>query len=344
MMRSLFSAVSGLRNNQTAMDVIGNNISNVNTTGFKASRTLFQDIFSQTLVAASPPTGTLGGRNPQQVGLGVTIGGIALDMTEGSTQSTSNPLDFAISGEGFFVVDMNGVLGRYVTNEDGDTVQAPYSNDSFVFTRAGALTLDADGYLVTQNGHRVVGVLQQFVEVDVESGTGEVTTEMRSILDSAIDWETVMDPDSDLNVTFSQVRISGKGVPVKYLNEAGEVVEETVDLSNYKIDEKGFITAMDEDGKTYTIGRLVLATFPNAAGVEKIGQSYYRQSQNTGAVNINFAGEGRGVLKSGALEMSNVDLANELTNMIITQRSFQANSRVIATSDTMLEELINLKR
>lgn len=159
MMRSLFSAVSGLRNNQTAMDVIGNNIANVNTTGFKASRTLFQDIFSQTFVQAAAPTETIGGRNPQQVGLGMSISGIALSMTEGSTQSTANPLDFAISGEGFFVIDMLGVLGKYVTDEEGNLVQAPYSNDSFVFTRAGALTLDAEGYLVTQNGHRVVGVM-----------------------------------------------------------------------------------------------------------------------------------------------------------------------------------------
>jgi flagellar hook protein FlgE len=264
----------------------------------------------------------------------MNIAGIALSMTEGSTQSTSNPLDFAISGEGFFVVDMNGVLGKLHENEDGDLVQVPYTNDSFVFTRAGALALDADGYLVTQNGHRVVGVLDQVIE---DEDTGEV----RSVIQNPLEGD----------VTFSHLKISGEILePVldefgdQVIDIDGNPVFEKHTLSNYKIDEKGFITAMTETGETRTIGRLLLATFPNSAGVEKIGMSYYRQSQNTGAVNMDFAGEGRGVLKSGALEMSNVDLANELTNMIITQRSYQANSRVITTSDTLLEELINLKR
>lgn len=337
MMRSLFSAVSGMRNNQTAMDVIGNNISNVNTTGFKASRTLFQDIFSQTLVNASAPTQTTGGRNPQQVGLGMTIAGISLDMTEGSTQSTANPLDFAISGEGFFVVDKDGILAKLAAQYTGDdTDEAPtVTPDMFVYTRAGALTLDADGYLVTQNGHRLVGVLQGYTTVQDADGNDVYV----SVLDTP-----------DAQKTLQYIRMSGQ-VEVYELDEDGnpvmdgdDFVKKTVSVSNYKIDENGYITAMDENGKTYTLGRLILATFPNSAGVEKIGSSYYRQTQNSGTANLNYVGEGRGTLKSGALEMSNVDLATELTNMIITQRAYQANSRVITTSDTLLEELINLKR
>jgi len=342
MMRSLFSAVSGLKNNQTAMDVIGNNISNVNTTGFKASRTLFQDIFSQTLVSATAPTQTTGGRNPQQVGLGTTIAAISMDMTEGSTQSTANPLDFAISGEGFFVVDKDGVIAKFAAQaaedaggagDEEDTVTT-LTPDMFVYTRAGALTLDADGYLVTQNGHRLVGVLQGFVQEEVDGNTTYV-----SVLDKT--------PET---MTLSYIKMSGE-VEVYELDENGNpvmdgdnFVTKTVSVSNYKIDENGYITAMDANGKTYTLGRLILGTFSNSAGVEKIGSSYYRQSQNSGTADLAFAGEGRGILKSGALEMSNVDLATELTNMIITQRAYQANSRVITTSDTLLEELINLKR
>ena len=111
MMRSLYSAVSGLKTNQTAMDVIGNNVANVNTIGFKSSRVVFQDVYSQTLSAATAPTETSGGINPQQVGLGVTISAIGLNMTEGSMQPSSNTLDFAITGEGFFVI--RGSDGAY---------------------------------------------------------------------------------------------------------------------------------------------------------------------------------------------------------------------------------------
>ena len=126
MMRSLFSAVSGLKSNQTAMDIIGNNIANVNTIAYKTSRTVFQDIFSQTIATATAPTADTGGRNAKQVGLGTNISTIGMTMTEGSTQSTSNPLDFAIRG---------GVL-RYRRRRRRCT------------SRNGAFQLDKEGYLL----------------------------------------------------------------------------------------------------------------------------------------------------------------------------------------------------
>lgn len=302
MMRSLFSAVSGLKSNQTAMDIIGNNIANVNTIGYKTNRTVFQDIFSQTISSATAPTTDTGGRNPKQVGLGTTISTIGTNMTEGSTQSTSNPLDFAISGEGFFVVD------------DG--------SGSYVYTRNGALQLDSDGYLVTANGDYVMALTQ--------------------------DADTNGVPD----IGNTDPVVDATGAPLfNKVQLLGDVYDNTTtpptlvdNYSDYAVDAYGVITAINNAGTKVTIGRVVLATFNNTSGLEKIGSSYYTESGNSGQAAFDFVGNKCGTLNSGSLEMSNVDLSTELTNMIITQRGFQANSRVITTTDSMLEELINLKR
>lgn len=303
MMRSLFSAVSGLKSNQTAMDIIGNNIANVNTIGYKTNRTVFQDIFSQTISSATAPTTDTGGRNPKQVGLGTTISTIGTNMTEGSTQSTSNPLDFAISGEGFFVVDSG--------------------SGSYVYTRNGALQLDSDGYLVTANGDYVMAITQ-----DADSnGVPDI--------DNA---DPVVDAATGAPL-FNKVQLLGD------IYDTSTTPPTLVDnYSDYAVDANGVITAINNAGAKVTIGRVVLATFNNTSGLEKVGSSYYTESANSGKAGYNFVGNKCGTLDGGSLEMSNVDLSTELTNMIITQRGFQANSRVITTTDSMLEELINLKR
>ena len=139
MMRSLFSAVSGLRNHQTAMDVIGNNISNVNTIGYKSNMTIFSDIYSQTVSSATGATATTGGSNAKQIGLGMTISGIRTNITEGSNMNTGGDLDFKITGEGYFMIKAS----------DGNTY----------YTRNGAFELDNKGNLVTQSGNLVQGVM-----------------------------------------------------------------------------------------------------------------------------------------------------------------------------------------
>ncbi|MPM15773.1 Flagellar basal-body rod protein FlgG [bioreactor metagenome] len=318
MMRSLFSAVSGLKNHQTAMDVIGNNVANVNTTGYKTSRVIFQDIYSQTLSSATAPTTTTGGVNAKQVGLGVTVSSIGMNMTEGSTQSTSYALDFAISGEGFFVIN------------DG--------SGTYSYTRNGALGLDAEGYLVDTNGNYVMAM----VVGSIASGGSETITAADLVNGSPID------VDGDGLQDFTKIQLLG------VISSVSGVTKEYTD---YAVDKNGMVTATltttdltdPTDPKittsTETVGRLVLATFNNAAGLEKQGSSYYHESANSGEVSFKMTNDlGAGYLKAGSLEMSNVDLATELTSMIVTQRGFQANSRVITTSDTMLEELINLKR
>lgn len=264
MIRSLYSGVSGLRNHQIRMDVIGNNIANVNTTGFKGSRANFQDVLSQTIRPAGGPGANYGSTNPSQVGLGMTLAGISTNMGQGALQNTGRTLDVAIQGNGFFIIQ----------KPDGQKY----------YTREGIFFVDANGDLVNSNGYYVLD----------DSGTAKITV--------------------------------GTSVGTISISEKGEVIA---------------------DGTS--VGTIGLATFPNSEGLEKVGQNLFRETQASGAVAINKAGNaGTAVanttLSSGYLEMSNVDLSEEFTNMIVTQRGYQANARVITVSDTLLQELVDLKR
>lgn len=270
MMRSLYSAISGLKNHQVKMDVIGNNIANVNTTGFKRSRVTFSTMLSQTLKGASTAVvGTTGGTNAIQVGLGASLGSIDQIMTQGSSQTTGNPTDMMIQGSGFFVLKTPG----------GDTV----------YSRSGAFSKDSSGQLV-------------------DPATGAL------VLDST-------------------------GAPITITPDT---------YSSYTIDQTGTITGIPmAGGAAVTIAQVQIATFANDAGLTSIGGSFYKESNNSGPASLGVAGDathtGTTVI-SNSVEMSNVDLSTEFTDMITAQRGFQANSRVITVSDTMLEELINLKR
>lgn len=271
MMRSLYAAVSGLRTHQTKMDIVANNISNVNTYGFKSSRVTFQDIFYQTLSAGSEPTDNLGGTNPQQIGLGVTIGSIDVSHTQGATAYTGRGTDLMIQGDGFFVLT-DGTGNLYLT-------------------RSGNFSFNSEGDLV-------------------QPSTGLY----------------VMDVDGD----HLTVDPNGK---------------------SYSFDTAGNLTYVDSAGAVQEGGQVAIAKFPNPNGLLQVGQNLYQWHQAAGdEVSGGFNGggapgeDGRGTIIPGSLEMSNVELAQEITDLIITQRGFQANARVITTSDQMLEELANLKR
>lgn len=297
MLRSLYSGVSGMKSFQTKMDVIANNIANVNTTAFKSSRVRFQDMLSQTLSSAQGPGTNLGGVNPRQVGLGVKVGSIDAMMENGALQPTNRELDFAIEGNGFFVV---------ASKFDGD---APID---VLYTRDGGFFRDSAGNVVNSNGEKVLGYLAEDLE-DFDADT-EITFDM---LKPLIIPET--DPDN-----------------------------EDRDLQSYTIDGTGTITAVYADGtgaESKVIGRLAIATFSTPEGLEKRGNNNYSSSNNSGSPVYGSAGDpGFGVVRQGFLEMSNVDLANEFTEMVIASRAYSANSRSITTSDEMLQELINLKR
>lgn len=283
MMRSLYSGVTGLRNHQTKMDVIGNNIANVNTIGYKSSRVIFQDIYSQTVKPATSASATSGGTNPQQIGLGVQVATIDVMHTKGTPQYTGYALDLSIDGDGYFVIE-NGIDQTY--------------------TRAGNFYVDNNNYLVDANGNFVMGIM---------------TLELPAVTPV---------PDADGHYA------------------AGDLTRIQIDPSytNLSIDGKGKISALN-GSDTEDIGTLVVSTFANPNGLEKCGENSYRPTVNSGGAEFSAPDSaGAGKLNPGTLEMSNVDLTAEFADMIVTQRGFQANSRIITTTDEMLEEIVNMVR
>ena len=462
-MRSLYSGVSGLQNHQTRMDVIGNNISNVNTTGFKRGRVNFQDMISQQLAGAAKPTEELGGVNPKDIGLGMTIATVEQVFAQGNLQTTGVSTDVAIQGDGFFIL------------KNGD--------ESF-YTRNGAFGLDRDGTLVNPaNGMRVQGWMarelngEQVVQTsatptdlvipvgskdpakatenvlfacnlnkntpeilegasasDIAKGTWSTEQEIydsfgnkhllnvsfRRVTGNPNAWEATVNVDAD-NADFTQTRVglgTTDGVQNTFVvefdnlgtlrsvtdssgnvsNTDGEIVlttsytvpeaetdengnparhtfninlgtigsmQNTITqaasktttkvysqdgytlgyLSNFKIDSSGTITGVYDNGTNRVIGQIALATFANNRGLEKAGDSTYVETNNSGQAKIGESGvAGKGSLLAGALEMSNVDLSEQMTDMIVTQRGFQSNAKTIQTADTLLETVLSLKR
>jgi len=459
MMRSMYSAVSSLKAHQLKMDVIGNNIANVNTTGFKGSRVAFHEVFSQTLRGAGrPQENGRGGTNPQQVGLGMDVSSMDTFHMRGSVESTGYNTDLMINGDGFFIVS---------DTETG-------LNKSY--TRAGNFNVDEAGNLLTADGFYVLGYryddegkaiedltslqiskaetvppmatteaifegnidsrLAPSTETEEEGSNGGTHKTMMKVYDSlgnahSIELQfqrtdegegtertfkvTVTDIDGNkdtidkkfsgesesggengsVTLTFGQtgeldsVKINkndgngeGKDTIIKLLIPGGndgdtgenfegaEQLEIKLDFSNLKsyaaqsdaaalsvngcpsgkldeftISSTGEIEAVFSNGQTKILGRVGLANFKNPAGLLREGSNMYRETANSGIPMFGSpATGGFANLQPGSLEMSNVDLAREFTDMITTQRGFQANSRVISVSDEMLQELVNMKR
>ncbi|UDY37187.1 flagellar basal-body rod protein FlgF [Dermatobacter hominis] len=423
MIRSMYAAVSGLRNHQTMMDVVGNNIANVNTTGFKSSNTVFQDVLSQTLRGAGRAGATAGGTNPAQIGLGASVAGVTTNFSQGAPQLTGRGTDLAITGDGFFIVEQGGER---------------------LFTRSGAFTLDTLGRLVSQNGGIVQGwpadATGQFnpngpvrplvipvgdviapvqttstvlggnlpadaavgttvaTSIDVYDGQGRQTTVRFELTKTAGDtWGVgyryvdaagvqqptppaaatavtggplTFDADGELTSGYTltipggaipgfgagddiSVSLGAAAAPTRVTQFGSLSTASALDqdgsaagsLQSFSIGQDGLVTGSYSNGLTRSLGQLALASFNNPEGLEKRGGSAFRATPASGAINIGQAGQGgRGLLSSGTLEMSNVDLSTEFTNLILAQRGFQANSRVVTTSDEMLQEVVNLKR
>ena len=463
MMRSLYSGVSGLQNHQTRMDVIGNNIANVNTFGFKRARVNFQDMISQQLSGPARPNDELGGVNPKEVGLGMTIASVDNIFTQGNLQTTGVTTDIAIEGNGFFIL------------KDGE---------QSYYTRNGDFSLDRDGTFVNPaNGMRVQGWMAQEVngieivstaatptDIVIPVGSKDPPRATQNVLfrcnldkntplipeqpnaediirgtwgteqeiydsfgnkhllsvsftrvpGSVNQWQATVNVDAD-NADFTQTRVGlnttdgmGNTFIVSFdnmgrllsvedsagvaSNENGQILLQTsftvpesnpdadgnpyrqtlninigtigsmTDtitqdasrsttkafsqdgytlgyLDNFKIDSNGVITGVYSNGSVRTLGQIAMASFTNDRGLEKAGDNTYTESNNSGQAMIGESGvAGKGKLLSGALEMSNVDLAEQLTDMIVTQRGFESNAKTIQTTDSMLETILSLKR
>jgi flagellar hook protein FlgE len=418
------------------MDVIGNNIANVNTVGFKKGQMTFQEVFSQTMRGASAPQDGRGGTNPMQVGLGVGVGSINTIHTKGSMQPTDNPTDLMIDGEGFFVVsDDTNFENRY-------------------YTRAGNFSLDRDGNLVTADGYKVLGYkadedgnpTSEVGEIQVnksETVTASTTKniELRGNLDSRIpkyeeenkaedgihtadtqikdslgnsytvtfkftkgeteedgtSWEAevvgvkdlatdkeidTFETDKEVNLKFDtngkltddstknatltitkegvtfgdKVDGENKGIKIdfskltQYANDMdakpyAQDGNSSGKLEGFSIDSKGVVLGIFTNGDRKSLGQIMLAKFDNPMGLQKTGNNFFVDTRNSGEPQLGTGGSsGYGAVAASTLEMSNVDLSMEFTEMITTQRGFQANSRIITTSDEMLQELVNMKR
>ncbi|MEK3764994.1 flagellar hook-basal body complex protein [Solibacillus sp. FSL K6-4121] len=329
MIRSMYSGISGLKNFQTKLDVIGNNIANVNTYGFKKERTIFKDLVSQTQTGASGPSATRGGVNAIQVGLGSQLAAIDTIHNPGSMQTTGRTLDLAISGDGFFMVaDATDFI-------NGDPATGtPATAEGFtntLYTRAGNFYMDQNGFLVNSDGKYAVGFAADVTAYDAidplnAPGAG-FDTNKPDIAGGA----NLIDPATGELLAQGQTTASPIRIPVT--------------AQSMSISQDGTVSFVDSAGDLQYAGTVVLAKFANPGGLIKNGGNYFQTSQNSGAIYAQLATQdGIGSVNSGFVEMSNVDLSEEFTEMIVAQRGFQANSRIITTSDEILQELVNLKR
>lgn len=325
MLRSMYSGISGLKNFQTKLDVIGNNISNVNTHGFKKGRVVFKDLVSQTQSGASGPTLGGGGVNAKQVGLGSQLATIDTIHGTGAMQNTGRTLDIAMQGEGFFVV------GKLVGDADVEPLIEGFTGTSY--TRAGNFYMDKEGFLVNSNGDYAIGW---------EAGAGDAP----ELPDNLVSQESVVNhaalqgddatPLTDLKWSEEELQTEGM---------VGGRIWIPADAQSMTIAEDGTVTYVSAEGVLNFAGQLMVAKFPNAEGLTKQGSNYYQVSANSGDAQFGTGSSfGIGKTMSGFLEMSNVDLSEEFTEMIVAQRGFQATSRIITTSDEILQELVNLKR
>jgi len=274
MLTSLTSAVSGLDCFQQDMDVIGNNIANINTDGFKAGQVNFADSLSDTLQS---------GNGPVQIGLGVYNQSVTNNWNQGAVTSTGVSSHLAISGSGFFVVQDPTTGTQYATQD-------------------GSFTVNSSGYLVTAGGQQVQGYNNAGLS------------------------------------TIGSIKIDATGAPATAA--AGATV------SSYTISSSGQINVTLSDGTTFTRGQVLVQNFQNPQALVNQAGNLYSNLSNAGPVSTTLVApgtNGTGTIQSGYLEISNVDLSTEMANLITAQRGFEANSKIVTTSDELLQTLVNMK-
>ncbi|KEI16183.1 flagellar hook-basal body complex protein [Clostridium haemolyticum] len=347
MLRSMYAGISGMKVNQTKLDVTGNNIANVSTTAFKSSRVRFQDMLSQNVQEAVGPGKNLGGVNGRQVGLGVSVAGIDTVVSQGMLQPTSRNLDVAIDGTGYLIVargkldgdDSEALKGIKVDENfiGGKPGNIPNDQSEFQisYTRDGAFALDYEGNLLTSDGYRVMGYAIKGATIDYKKG-------------EPIKFKNAEDDDLEAE--------GGKLVPLKIPELVGESKDNAKKIRSFSIEKNGLIKGVLDDGSVAALGQIAMASFKNPEGLKKEGKNMYSNTANSGQPiarsaikKLGGAGdkdnsEAYGDMVQGMLEMSNVDLAEQFTDMIVTTRAFQASGKMISTGDEILQDIINLKR
>jgi flagellar hook protein FlgE len=412
MIRSMSSAISGMRNHQLMLDVVSSGISNVSTVGFKSSNVLFSDVLSQTLQAGDPQ-GVVAGTNPSQVGLGSRLAGTVQNFAQGALQRTGRTTDLAIEGEGFFVVN---------------------NASAQLYTRNGAFSFDGQGYLSTSDGWYVMGwqanadgeidptsavtrlrvpigsalAPVQTTEVSVsgnlnsssaigtrvtnsvniydaqgaavpvavsytktaanewtmsvaygENGTQVTLTD--NVLTFDINGELTIPVDRNVNIAAGQIPgiteavtidLGAAGTPNRLTQYGSQSTASIIQqngsfagaLQSFNVSNGGAIMGVYSNGKAVQVGQVAIAVFTNPQGLERVANGW-RETANSGLPQVGQAAAfGRGKISAGTLELSNVDLAEEFSRLVVAQRGFQGNARVITVSDEILQEVVRLGR
>jgi len=283
MLNSLSAAVSGLDAYQEQMDIIGNNIANLNTTGFKSATGNLVDGFSDTLQAATAATTSGGtGTNAMQIGTGVMTGSITNDWSGGALNSTGVASDLAINGNGFFVVQDPTTGAQYVTQD-------------------GTFSINSNGNLMTATGMYVMGT-------------------------------------NGSSTTLAPIVINTTGMP--------STSSPTATMTSYTFNAQGDITVSLSDGTAFTRGQVLLQNLTNPQALTSVGNNLYSNVASAGPLAAPAApgSASLGTIVSGSLELSNVDLSAQMADLITEQRAFEANSKIVTTSDELLQDMVNLKR
>lgn len=325
---AMYSAVSGLKAHMGALNVIGNNIANVNTNAYKASRFTFLESIYSTVTSGSNGNSVSGGINPAQVGYGASLGTIDLDMSTKNYTPTGVGLDCMIDGDGFFLVGDKGL--EFNNSNDLTSVK---------LTRLGNFGFDSDGYLVDGQGNHVYGFLQVNGGTPDDPKISSVLTEIRLPIANA-DGEPLYPT------------VNGHSI-----KDAGNTGDKRVLMDSISISSTGQITGVT-NGEAVLIGYVAIGKVDNPAGVTHNSGPYYSALGGAGSMhlttidpsvlendsNIKVANSGNTSLIGGGLESSGTDLATEITSMITVQRGYQANTRIVTVTDSMIEELVNMKR
>ncbi|MCM1148788.1 MAG: flagellar hook-basal body complex protein [Butyricicoccus sp.] len=418
---SMYAAIAGLKTHMQNLNVIGNNIANVNTQGYKSSRAVFKTSIYTTLSGGSNGTTVAGGRNPSQIGYGANVANVGIDMSTGNYNVTGNSTDLMLDGAGFFMVGDKDVANNF----KGDATDTS-TLKSLDLTRVGDLGIKADGYLCNGDGRPVYGFLVIGIWGDknnpmteapegTKQGTPRYSDQLVPIRTPVVYPSTAeADPNADPNadddaggattIEIGWPSADLHGVPDgtgsgnnghlldfgSYVDTAtGKIIDSTYERANLTgitIDQDtGIITALcgDRGNQEITIGCIAIGTVTNPNGVTNLGSNYYKASEGSGELRVslgNGAAERIGIshinhslykkpdnqqqgdedtteyfdslrirdtdtsMISNGLESSKTDLAQEIANMIVTQRGYQANTRIITVTDSMLEELVNMKR
>ena len=432
---AMYAAIAGLRTHMQNMNVIGHNIANVNTYGYKASRSVFKTALYTSLNGGSNGTDTMGGINPSQIGYGANVANVDIDMSTGNYAVTGMATDMMLAGDGFFLVGTKDLAANFDGSSDDINRLT-----SLTLTRVGDFQFRADGYLAKNDGNVLYGFLctglvteamltgddkdkyigmnvgdpifsDQLVPIryprvqaahyyQIDPDTGEYVTETKEVDGKDVEVPVEFDIDKDWDKIFDENgkllnTVSAEGLKIAYPKEGenGHLVDAGYDpalkdsiltmgrFNSISIDPNtGMITATSDDTKeTVVIGCVAIGTVTNPNGVTSMGDNYYKAGPGSGQLTIAVGGgnaaawgisqvnrslwrpdednpndsgvyDGLTIYASGTkiisngLEMSKTDLAQEISQMILTQRGYQANTRIITVTDSMLEELVNMKR